>query len=209
MSEDAAFVRKRAPSLPRGERRDQLLGCAIRVFARQGIGSARHAAIAAEAGVAVPTVFSYFPTRAELVREVLLEVDRFLIEMIQDVVARKEGAADTLLAVVREFAHRAESHPDHIKVWLDWSTAVRDEIWPLYEDFQTRVIRSFVEVIRKGQASGELMRTVDPEAAAYLVVGSGNMIAQMMFTRRDPARVQRFLETVIYGALRHREGVAQ
>ena len=173
----------------------------MRVFARRGIGGARHAEIAAEAGVAVPTVFSYFPTRTALVESVLLEVDHFLIDMIEGVVAEGASASDTLLGIVRAFADRGESHPDHIAVWLDWSTAIHGEVWPLYQDFQTRVIEAFCAVVRAGQDSGELSRELDREAAAYLVVGSGNMIAQMKLTQRDPARIQRFLETVVNGAL--------
>jgi AcrR family transcriptional regulator len=55
-----------------------LLQHAIRVFARWGIGGARHAEIARKAKVAVPTVFFYFPTRKALVNSVLEEVARFL-----------------------------------------------------------------------------------------------------------------------------------
>ncbi len=195
-------ARHRAPSLPRTERRSQLLECAIRVFARRGIGAARHAEIAAEAGVAVPTVFSYFPTRPALVESVLLEVDRFLIEMIESVVSEGASASETLLGIVRAFADRGESHPDRVTIWLDWSTSIRGDVWPLYQDFQSRVIDAFMAVVRRGQESGELSTTLDPEAAAHLVVGSGNMIAQMQLTRRDPERIQRFLETVVNGALR-------
>ena len=42
----------------------------MRVFARRGLGAARHAEIAKEAGVSVPAVFFYFPTREELVTAV-------------------------------------------------------------------------------------------------------------------------------------------
>ena len=52
-------------------RRAELMAVAIEVFARRGLGEARHAEIAAEAGVSVPTVFVYFPTRDALVHAVL------------------------------------------------------------------------------------------------------------------------------------------
>ena len=194
-------VRRRAPGLPPEERRKQLLECAVRVFARQGIGAAGHADVAAEAGVAVPTVFSYFPNRQALVRSVVLEVDRFLSEMIESVVAEHRGASNTLLAVIRLFADCVERYPDPLRLWLNWSTAVQSAVWPLYEAFQNRVIATFEKIVRAGQASGELDPEIDPAAAAYLVVASGHMIVQMQFTKCDPGRVQRYLETVIHGAL--------
>jgi AcrR family transcriptional regulator len=54
--------RRRAHPLDEAERRALLLQCAIRVFARRGIGAARRAEIASKAKVSVPTVFFYFPT---------------------------------------------------------------------------------------------------------------------------------------------------
>ena len=53
-------VRKRASKLSPEVRREQLLMQAIKVFARRGLGAGRHAEIAEEAQVSVPTVFSYF-----------------------------------------------------------------------------------------------------------------------------------------------------
>jgi len=72
---------RRAPALDKSERRALLLRCAICVFARRGLGGARHAEIAREAKVSVPTVFFYFPTRDALVGAVLDEVARFFTEM--------------------------------------------------------------------------------------------------------------------------------
>ncbi|HEY2487591.1 MAG TPA: helix-turn-helix domain-containing protein, partial [Candidatus Binataceae bacterium] len=67
---------RRARALDQNERRTLLLRCALCVFARRGIGAARHAEIAREAKVSVPAVFFYFPTRQALVSAVLDEVAR-------------------------------------------------------------------------------------------------------------------------------------
>ena len=197
---------RRAQRLAPEERYKQLLTCALRVFARRGIGAARHAEIAAEAGVAVPTVFAYFPSRDALVREVLREADRFLAAMVWRAVAAGETAYDKLLSVTRAFAECVESDPDTMKVWLNWSTAMRDDVWPLYEDLQRRVILQFAELIREGQEKGEVEEKVNPEVAAYMVVGGGHMIAQMKFTGRSPAEVEEYLETLVCGALHPRDG---
>src|ERR1700719_611396 len=83
MARKSASRPLRAKRLDPSLRRPQLLACAMRVFARRGLGGARHSEIAREAKVSVPTVFFYFPTRDALVREVLEEVARFFREMTE------------------------------------------------------------------------------------------------------------------------------
>jgi len=193
----SAALRTRAPRLPPAERRAQLLAHAMRVFARRGLGGARHAEIASEAGVSVSTVFVYFPTRAELLGAVLDEVERFLVEMAERTHASPAPAPDVILAHARAFADSVDTHSDHARVWLDWSTAVRDEVWPRYLEFQERVVRILERTIRRGQREGTFPADLDPEDDARLIVGSAHMIAQMKFTHLAPARVDRFLRALV------------
>ena len=92
-----SLERRRAPKLSPEKRREQLLRCALTVFARRGIGSARHAEIAQEAQVAVPTVFTYFPTREILVREVLSEVDQYLSQVVWSAIGAGNSVFEKLL----------------------------------------------------------------------------------------------------------------
>jgi TetR/AcrR family hemagglutinin/protease transcriptional regulator len=73
------LARKRATRTSPELRQAQLLACAMKVFARLGIGRAVHADVAREARVSVPTVFSYFPTGDALKIAVVTEIDRFLV----------------------------------------------------------------------------------------------------------------------------------
>jgi len=190
----------RARRLPPGERRAQLLRCALRVFARRGLGEARHAGIAKEAGVSVSTVFVYFPTRASLVDAVLGEVSRFLLEMADRIHAQDLPADEVVLQHATAFADSVETHPDLARVWLDWSTALREEVWPRYLEFQEQVVARIAETIRRGQREGTFGEEVDPEDDARLIVGSAHMIAQMMFVHRGGERVERFIRSLVHAA---------
>jgi TetR/AcrR family hemagglutinin/protease transcriptional regulator len=190
-----------ARRLPPEARRAQLLACAMRVFARRGLGEARHGEIAEEAGVSTSTAFVYFPTRAALVDAVLDEVARFLIDMAERVHGRPAPAARNLLDHARAFAESVETHPDHARVWLDWSTAIREDVWPRYLAFQDRVLAILARTIRRGQREGDLPAHVEPEDVARLVVGSAHMVAQMKFSRRPPQEVERFLRALVAAAL--------
>jgi TetR/AcrR family hemagglutinin/protease transcriptional regulator len=172
----------------------------MRVFARRGLGGARHSEIAKEAQVSVPTVFFYFPTREALVKAVLDEVGRFLTDMTVEIHGSRGAAPEIVLAHAKAFADSVDTHPDYARVWLDWSTAMRDEIWPLYLEFQENVVGIIANTIRRWQSE----RGISDEEAeddARLIVGSAHMIAQMKFTRCSPEKVDHFLRTLVRSAI--------
>jgi TetR/AcrR family hemagglutinin/protease transcriptional regulator len=172
----------------------------MRVFARRGLGGARHSEIAREAEVSVPTVFFYFPTREALVTAVLDEVARFLTDMTVEIHASRGPAPDIVLAHTKAFADSVDTHPDYARVWLDWSTAMREEIWPHYLEFQENIVSIIANTIRRWQRE-QGMSEADAEDDARLIVGSAHMVAQMKFTRCAPERVDRFLRTLVRSTL--------
>ena len=192
--------RVRARRLDPAERRPQLLQCAIRVFARRGLGGAHHAEIAREARVSVPTVFFYFPTREALVMAVLDEVARFLTEMAVTIHSGSGDAAQLVLAHAQAFADSVDTHTDYARVWLDWSTAIREEIWPRYLEFQENIVVIIANTIRRWRVGRGIVDD-DAEDDARLIVGSAHMIAQLKFTRCPPDKLDHFLRTLVRSTL--------
>jgi TetR/AcrR family hemagglutinin/protease transcriptional regulator len=200
MEPKSSTKRARARRLDPAERRPQLLQCAIRVFARRGLGGAHHAEIAREARVSVPTVFFYFPTREALVMAVLDEVARFLTEMAVTIHSGSGDAAQLVLAHAQAFADSVDTHTDYARVWLDWSTAIREEIWPHYLEFQENIVAIIANTIRRWRV-GRGITDDDAEDDARLIVGSAHMIAQLKFTRCPPDKLDHFLRTLVRSTL--------
>jgi TetR/AcrR family transcriptional regulator, hemagglutinin/protease regulatory protein len=193
--------RPRARRLDPAERRAELLACATAVFARRGLSGARHAEIAREARVSVPTVFFYFPTRAALVQAVLEEVARYLTDMAERIHASDRPAPEIVLEHARTFADSVATHPDYARVFLDWSTAMREEVWPLFLEFQEKMVAIIARTIRRWRIEIGRGGADDAEDDARLIVGSAHMVAQMKFTRVAPAKLDRFLQTMVRDAL--------
>ncbi len=179
----AATPKKRAPRrrLSPAARRAQLLDCALAVFAGRGRGRAGHARIAEAAGVSVPTVFHYFPTREALVDAVLDEVEGYFLGLARQVYAGEGTVEDRLVAHGLAFLAAVDSRPSHIRVWLDWSTAIREHVWPRYLGFQERLVTRVAEAIDAGRERGELPAGVEAASAARLFVGNAHMAAVMKF----------------------------
>jgi TetR/AcrR family hemagglutinin/protease transcriptional regulator len=172
------------------------------VFAARGLGEARHAQIAEVADCSLSTVFVYFPTREELVVAVLAETERALVEMAE----RVHGQTDkSVPAVLREhilaFTNFVESHPDYARVWLDWSTALREEYFSRYLEFQERMVGVIGESLARGQREGTVAVNVDAAEDARLVVGSAHMLAQMKMNGRPDEAVERFINTLLGAVL--------
>ena len=196
---------KRAPKFSPEKRREQLIDCAIAIYVNHGIEGARRSHVALTAGVAVPTVYAYFDTRESLTEAVLARVETRITEIVWDAAAEDGLAFDKILNVARAFSNTVEQDSAIMKIWLDWSTAFENATWPLYEALQKRVANLFREIIRVGQTSGELSPDLDPEIAAYIIIGGGQMAAQMKLTSPAALDIEVFLHQLVAGALQTSE----
>lgn len=195
--------RKASPRrrLPPEERRAELLAIAIDVFAEKGIGAARHAEIAARAGVAVSTVFVYFPTREQLVDDVLDEVAAFFIRLLEAQHGQEKPASAVLAETGEAFLALLESHRSHVLVWLEWGSAVRQDVWPRYRAFTERAVAITRRTIERGQREGSVPRDADVESLARLFASSSQSIARLQLGDVDPDTVRRFQDTVLRAVL--------
>jgi AcrR family transcriptional regulator len=154
--------------------------------------------VAARAGVAVSTVFAYFPNRAALVGAVLGEVERLYLDLAERVHAGDRPAPELLLAHATAFAEAVDRHPEHARVWLDWSAAVGvEELWPRYRRFEQRMVSVIGKTLARGQREGTLAGEIHPDDGARLAIGAGVMIAQMKLSRRPQPEVARFLRALV------------
>ena len=187
--------------LPPEERRAELLETALEVFARRGFGRAGHSEIAEAAGVAVSTVFLYFPTRTELVDAVLTEVGRYYLDLATRLHAQEKPCREILWDHRVAFHESLETHPHHARLALDWSTAIREELWPRYIEFIERLVENHVRTIERGQREGDVPVHVEPEPAARLLIGTAQMTAQLRLTGADEAHIDAMAALMIDAAL--------
>jgi len=189
--------------LPPAARRAQLLDCALRAFESEGLSGAGHAKVAQMAGVSVPTVFHYFPTRDALLDAVLDEVERFFTDLAVRIHGRPGGAESKLTTHGLAFLDSADTHPAHLRVWLDWSTAIREHVWPRYLAFQERLVTIVAGTIAAGRQDGEVPDHIEPNSAARLFVGNAHMAAVMKFAPDSPLDLKALVRQAVKTLLSH------
>ncbi len=184
------------------ERRAQLINSALRTFAARGIGEASHSAIAREAGVAVPTAFHYFESKEALVAAVLGEVSRFLLD---DLLAGNdnptESAPNVITNIHMSFCDAIESHPDYIRVWLEWSVSIRDGLWDSYLEFYRGALAGTRKVLERGQREGTIRADIDIDDASRVIVALAHMTVQMKFSGATREQVDHTLRSLMQGYL--------
>ena len=200
-SKKRAAASERAARLSPEERRDQLLGCAIKVFASRGFAAANHAAIARAARVSVAAVFFYFTTRAKLVDAVLKAVETFYQDTFAKAVEGDKPADLALLDLTEALTNTLGTHKDYARILREWSVSVHERTWPRYLKYYDRMTRHMADVIARGQDEGSIRADLDARDEAVMLYAVSNTLIQMMEAGERPERLDRLRRAVVQSVL--------
>jgi len=145
--------------------RQHIVAAAERVFADRGYDSAKVHEISARAGLSMGTIYAIFPSKAELLGEILDQHGRALLDLARRVVGDGKPARATLGDLIGAYIGYFAQHPDflrmHLRQGISWiaspATDERVQIWREIHALQA-------EVFRRGIAEGAFVR----EDPAYL-----------------------------------------
>jgi AcrR family transcriptional regulator len=146
-------------------------------------------------------VFFYFPTRKALVNAVLEEVARFFTEMAKHAHAKRGPAPEIILEHLRAFADAVDTHADHIRVLLEWSVALRGEVWPAFLRLQDEVNATIARTIRRWRMETGSCRGPEADDDARVIAATGYVLVQMKVAKLPNSRIERFLQTVVRDTL--------
>jgi AcrR family transcriptional regulator len=153
------------------QRRESLLAAATEVFATAGYQAGKVADIAARAGVTEPVVFQNFGSKAALYAAVL---DR----VAGDVRVHLRVLADSYGSVAGLLAHILEPHApgwpgggEHGVLFADAVSLTADGAGSEAAVSAARTLAGHLaDIVRRGQADGDIRADVDADAAAWLLL---------------------------------------
>jgi AcrR family transcriptional regulator len=151
------------------DRRAELLRAAREVLAEKGLDAARVSEIVARAGVAQGTFYLYFPSKYSLVVALTEEVMAQILAAVEEATAGAPSLRAAVEAGVAAAFRATERYRDIIGTLHSsaGSVEIRAACERLYEPYYAYV----ADVIRRGQATGEVDREVSPELSGRLIVG--------------------------------------
>ncbi|MBY5993530.1 TetR/AcrR family transcriptional regulator [Ferrimonas balearica] len=165
-------------------KRDLILATALELFVHQGIGATATAQIAKAAGVATGTLFHHFPSKAQLVSALYLNVKTQLAEAM-----RLEQGEGDLAGRARQYWDRgmdwALAHPESLRFMsLVYHRPGQDG--DLKRQAMLEILGFIPELLRQGQAEGRL-RPVPEDLALEQCQGQFMTAAQFFIDHPDKA----------------------
>ena len=157
----------------RDARRQQILDAAIRCFSREGFHATTTADIVRESGVSQGTLYLYFANKDDMV--VALADDRHQAEAFLNALAEREQDPVRGLMLLIELHGKGLIDPGRVdarRVGVQgWGEALRNpRIRASVVEGVTIVRDAIVQLIERGQRTGQIRTDVDAEAVARTLI---------------------------------------
>jgi len=154
------------------QRRESILRAATEVFAATGYRAGKVSDVAARVGVSEPVIFQNFGSKAALYAAVLDRVATEIRGELQALVGQHGSVSDLLAHVLSPSPGSPPHGPGSPGVlFADAATLTAD---PSLTEPARRAARTLADhladLVRRGQADGEIRADADPKAAAWLLL---------------------------------------
>jgi AcrR family transcriptional regulator len=155
-------------AIEKRDRRTALLEAGREVLAEKGLEAAKVSDIVARAGVAQGTFYLYFPSKLSLVVALVEAMNTDTMAEVTEAVASAPSLGAAIDAAVAASFTAMERFRDVLGIVLSTSNLVeiRAECYRLFDP----IVAYVSQLIRDGQARGEIYPTVDPAISARLII---------------------------------------
>lgn len=156
-------------------KKQDILDAAVKVFARQGISNTKMIDIAIEAGIGKGTIYEYFRSKEEIIKEAFRCYMAKLDEAAANRIGETSNPVDKICNVIDGWMDIVVSSYDESKVIIDfWAQCLRFDqvvkefdLKELYNNYRTFLS----EIIEQGISEGKIF-TVDPNLLASVIIAT-------------------------------------
>lgn len=145
--------------------RERLMNAALQLFSEKGFQGATTREIAMEAGVAEVTLFRYFPSKDQLLAEVIREFG--FVQKLHDLIPTitNRSYEEGLKIIASEMLDTLAERKDWIRIMHAEVQRSSENMVKIYHAFLDDLFGTYAQYFSTMQAKG-LMSSVDPEFAA-------------------------------------------
>jgi AcrR family transcriptional regulator len=166
--------------------RRRLLDAAETVFGELGYHDASVVKVAERAGVAAGTFYLYFDSKKAIFDELVRDLNRRVRRAMKDASSQGATRLDAELLGFDAYFRFTAEHPTLYRI-IRQAEFVSPEMLRYHYD---RLSAGYIEALAGASASGEI-GALDPEVAAYALMGLGEMIGMRWILWGDGAMPER------------------
>ena len=159
------------------DKRARILDAAVKVFAGRGFHPATVAEIARVAGVADGTIYLYFKGKDDLLLRLFDEKMTELLGEVRAAILREKTAADKLRRFIQLHLALVERNPDLASVLIVELRQSAQFLKAADRDKLAAYLDLIAEVVKAGQDSGELSRSISPATVKRAIFGALDELA--------------------------------
>jgi AcrR family transcriptional regulator len=207
MTQPSPLPGARRSRLAAADRRASIVAVAGELFAELGYQRCRVSDVAARLGITEPVVFQNFGSKAGLYAAVLTDAADALVADLQALADDRSASVIALLADILAPGHIARMHAQGLPGAL-FADAVALTTEPSVEEAARRGIRNvadaLADLVRHGQAQGEISPDVDPPAVAWAMLSliASHRFRNVAMVDRQRNRLETEFTTLFLDALR-------
>lgn len=181
--------------------RRRLLDAAERSFGELGYHEASVVRITEEAGVAHGTFYLYFASKKDIFDELVRDLNRRVRHAMKEASSQAEDRLEAELLGFRAYFAFTAEHTALYRIIRQAEFVSPEMLRYHYERLAEGYVAGLREAIERGDAGGD----IDPEVAAWGLMGAGELLGMRWIlwegAAEPPARVFDELERIIVGAL--------
>jgi TetR/AcrR family transcriptional regulator len=184
-------IRAARKRLSAQERELQILHAAARAFARSNFRLAGTAEIAAEAGIAEPTIYKYFSSKKELFIRILRRIGERILAQWKTAAAEEPDAIAALRRIGRSYLAAVQTHSDDLKLQFQALAESDDaDIARQLRNNHSAYVEFLAKLVAQAKQEGTLRGDVDAYAAGWLLNGIGFTLtmSKLLDLKNQPGR---------------------
>lgn len=154
-------------------RRQQIIEAALTCFARNGFHQTTMQDVCKEAGLSAGAVYNYFTSKEEIINQCCLGSQSEIAQAFASIDHSGGTFAAMNQVIDRFFGELSSSEADtfmrfHVQIWGE--SLRNPEVKEGMHIVRQQVLTDLAEVVRRGQASGELTDGADPKNLAMVLM---------------------------------------
>lgn len=185
------------PRTARGTRtRERILAGATQVFAEHGYHDASIVKITEAAEVAQGTFYLYFSSKQEVFEEVVRDLNSRVRRAMHEASSAEPDRLAAERAGFRAFFRFTAQNPALYRIMRQAEFVAPDVLHVHYES----IARGYVAGLTAAQQRGEVAADLDPEVAAWALMGIGELVGMRWVTWAEPGKAPQELPEHVFEA---------